>query len=66
MIKYIATWSGLMFIFYLLVSFSLWQFNPALWRIVDRTILSVFGTLFSLALTALHYDTSKTSDIGPR
>ena len=59
MIKYILTWAGLMCIFYLLMAFTLWQFNPAMWRDIDRGFLAVMGSFLSGAITALYYDNLK-------
>jgi uncharacterized membrane protein (DUF485 family) len=54
--KIILTWAGIMCICYLLIAFTLWQFNPAMWEKVERGLLSVIGTLFSGVLTGVYYD----------
>ena len=57
--KYLITWVLLMFIFYILGSFILWQFNPAIWKTTDRGLLGFGGTLLSGVLSALINENNK-------
>ena len=57
--KYFFTWLLLMFIFYVLGSFILWELNPSMWKITDRGFLGFGGTLLSGVLSALIIETKE-------
>ncbi len=41
-------------VFYLMASFMVWDLNPANWDLSTRTMLSLFGVIFSLLMIGIY------------